>query len=58
MQLRGKLVNFLITLEKVKENPESVKIDNIFLKTNLFNSLKKLLRCVILVDDNRSLQLN
>ena len=40
LQLRGKLVSFYKRLELHKEDPEGVKIDNLFLRTTLCDSLK------------------
>ena len=50
MQLRGKLVSFYQRLEKMKEDPE-IKIDNLFNWKTLHESLKKLMRVVIITDD-------
>jgi len=47
-------VNFYKRLEKYNVDPISVRIDNLNLKKTLFESLKKLLRCVI-VNEDRSL---
>lgn len=55
--LRGKLVNFYKKLEKYNIDPTSVRIDNLNLKKTLFDSVKKLLRCVI-VNDDKLLQSN
>lgn len=55
--LRGKLVSFYKRLEKLNsEDPQvaaTVKIENLHLKKTLADSLKKLLRCVIITDDSR-----
>lgn len=55
--LRGKLVNFYKRVEQFNIDPSSVKIDNLHLKKTLFDSVKKLLRCVI-VNDDKQLQNN
>lgn len=57
MMLRGKLVNFYKRVEQYNVDPSSVKIDNLHLKKTLFDSVKKLLRCVI-VNDDKHLQNN
>ena len=53
VMLRGKLVQFYKKLEQYKEDPASVKIDNLFLRKTLSDSLKKLLRAVINTHDKR-----
>ena len=50
MQMRAKTVSFFKLLEKQKDNPE-IRIDNKNLKRTLFDSLKKLLRVIILNED-------
>jgi hypothetical protein len=57
VMLRGKLVNFYKRLERLNSDDPRVaaqaKIENLRLKTTLHDSLKKLLRCIILTDDGR-----